>query len=469
VLGAVVCCLGLVALSGVSSQARAVRRHGSALSASRCVTGGSTSQSLVFYGGAKLLSVTNLQICVTGRLTVTFAGDSAAGCAVDGLCGYAGTDTWEPENFGEVSFSTFEQRGRDFTVGTMIIGFPGDPVLSAVQHTQSTGNAARCSDQGSGGGPSFSLPVSAGRVTVGLRAAVTPLLGTRCAGPLDADVAAAMPVRTLRLRRLLRGRLSIDLTGSRRFAAHGLVGTVQSTIVVVLGRPQHPPQPPHSSPPTSGKRGRLAEATYRVTRVGGGAIATVRSSADPSVCGPFDACGLQGAIDVAPGSSAGGFVNLIAEAPLRRPRRDLLSAFGAARGGDPVGIRLRGGGGLVSLRGTVGADLTQANTCRDHVALREASIQLQQRSGRLEISVSPALTQAADPLRTRCPGPDLGTHSLTSASVPLGVIRRHASFTVALHGDSFSDGPYRITTRSTVTLTLRRERVTTLIVRSASS
>lgn len=153
-------------------------------SASGCSSSGSGSSIFLYGSGVKLVSETDLPLCATGRLTVTFAGDPAAGCAAHGLCGYAGTETWQPQNVGDVAISTFEQRGRRFSSGTMIIGGPGNPVLSAVQHSQATGTTTACSDQSQGGGGFFSLPVSAGRVTIGLGHAEQPLLGTRCAGPL---------------------------------------------------------------------------------------------------------------------------------------------------------------------------------------------------------------------------------------------------------------------------------------------
>jgi acetoacetate decarboxylase len=43
-------------------------------------------------------------------------------------------------------------------------------------------------------------------------------------------------------------------------------------------------------------------------------------------------------------------------------------------------------------------------------------------------------------------------------------VLRHRSFTVTLHGNAFGDGPYRVTTRSTLNLTLRRTKVTTQIL-----
>jgi hypothetical protein len=402
-----------------------------------------------------------MAVCATGRLTVTFAGDLAAGCAARGLCGYAGTETWQPQDGGDLSISTVEQRGRRHSTGTMTLGGPGTPVLSAVQRSQTTGTTTACSDQRQDGGGFFSLPVRGGRMTIGLRHGDDPLLGTRCAGPLDADVSTALPWRTVSLNRVLHGRARIDLTGGGRFAAHGLAGTVRSTIVLVIGRPHRSSGSAESSPPPGVKRSRLAEVTYRVTHVGGSAVAAVRSSAVAAVCGPVDACGLEGVIDVAPGTRSGGSVGLTAAAPLRRAKRDLLAALGVASGGNPSGIGVEGAGDA-SLHGQVTADLTQGSACHDQAPLRQTSIQLRQRAGRLDVSVSPAMSQAGDPLRTRCPGPELGSHELTTGSVPLSALR-HPTFTVALHGGSFSDGPYRVTTRSTLTLTLHREKVKTQI------
>ena len=395
---------------------------------------------------------------------MTFAGDPATGCAAHGLCGYAGTETWQPQNGGDLALATFEQHGPRSTIATMILGFPGNPVRSAVQHSQAAGTTMACSDRSQDRVSFFSLPVSGARVSIGLRGAEQPLLGTRCAGPLDADVAAALPSRTVGLNRLRGGDASINLTASGRFDAHGLAGTVRSTIVLVLGRPHRSSGSAGSSPPPGITRNRMAEATYRVTRLNGSAVAAVRSSATAAVCGPFDACGLAGEITVAPGTISGGSVALIATAALRRPKRDLLAALGVANGGNPSGISVEGSGDLPLHSGEVIADLTQGGSaCRDQTRLRQAGIQLRQREHRLQISVSPAVAQADDPLRTRCPGPQLSSHQFTSTSLPLSALRR-PTLTVALHGGSFSDGPYRVTTGSTLTLTLRRAGIKTEIV-----
>lgn len=421
------------------------------------------SSSVVLIGtGSKLVSQTDAPVCVTGGLTVTFAGDPTTGCAARGLCGYAGTETWQPEGVGDLAVATYAQGGRRSTTATMILGDPGNPVLAAVHRSQATGTTTACTDRRQDGDGFFSLRVSGARVTVDLRQPFEPLLGSRCAGPLDADVAAALPSRTLGLKQVVRGDATIDLTGTGRFAAHGLAGTVRSTIVLVLGRPHRASGSGESSPPAGVRRSRVALVTYRVTHIGGSAIATVQSSAVAAVCGPLDACGLTGEIDVAPGTLSGGSVSFIATAPLRRPTRDLLTALGVASGGNPSGIGVEGGGDA-SVRGQVIADLAQGGICHDQAGLRQVGIQSREHAGRLEISVSPDISQADDPLRTRCPGPDLGSHQLTTTSVPLSVLR-HPTVTIAAHGGAFSDGPYRVATQSTLSLTLRRIGIRTQIV-----
>jgi hypothetical protein len=335
-------CAGLLSLAGFSPRARASRPPVSRTVASNC-SSGSESESLFFYAaGAKLVSEVYMPVCATGRLTVNFAGDLAAGCAARGLCGYAGTETWQPRGVGDLAISTFEQHGRRHSTGTMIFGGPGTPVRSALQRSQATGTTTPCSDQNHDAGGFFLLPVSGDRVTIGLRHADEPLLGTRCAGPLDADVRAALASRTVSLNRVLHGDARIDLTGGGRFAAHGLAGTVRSTIVLVLGRSHRPLGSGGSLPPTGVKRSRLAEVHYRVTHVGGSAVAAVRSSAVAAVCGPIDACGLDGAINVVPGTRSGGSVDLIATGSAALPQaRSARSTRGGERR-EPVGHRRAG-------------------------------------------------------------------------------------------------------------------------------
>jgi hypothetical protein len=304
------------------------------------------------------------------------------------------------------------------------------------------------------------------RITLNLLTG-SPLFPTRCAGPLDVDLGTAVPATTLSLGRVVRGHLRIDLRGARRFSAHGFSGVIRSTVVLALGRPRtmHPRQ---GSPVVkSGQRMRFVTVTYRVQRLRGSAVSEVGASRDAAQCGPLDACGLSGTIGFVPGAARGGSVYLTAQAPARRPLRDSLAAVGLGAGGNRGGIAVNGGGDA-PVRGGVVADLAQGGVCRDVTRVSHTQLGLDVRRGRLRVSLSPAESQAADPLRTRCPGPDLGQHVLTSATLPRSALRRR-TLTVSLHGNSFTDGPYTVRTRSTVMLTLRRVRVRTQVFRLPSA
>ena len=248
-------CLGLLSFALASPRARAARASRATCSSD----GASVSGSFFFYAaGAKLVSETDLPVCVTGRLAVTFAGDPATGCAAQGLCAYAGTETWLPQGPGTVSIATFTHHGRRSVSATLLIaGGPGDAVRAAVQRSQPNGVTTACSDSNADAGGFFLLPVSGRRATIGLRRPHGSLLGTRCAGPLDADVAALLPARTVSLSRILHGRTTVDLTGTAPFASHGLAGTFDSTIVLTLGRPNRPPGSPTTTPPPNGRRSRF--------------------------------------------------------------------------------------------------------------------------------------------------------------------------------------------------------------------
>jgi hypothetical protein len=453
---AALCCAGVLGL-GVGSAgagARSVTAHAAA-----CGGGGSGS-FYAYGGGTRIVSELDVPVCVTGGLTVTFAGDPAAGCATVGLCDYSGTETFAPGtgDVGEINLLTTETDGHRSTNASVSIGGPDSPQTSAVQRTVSSGTTNQttsCSDNtnsGRGfGGAAFALPIAHGKATIDFDHAQPALLGSRCAGPLDVDLAAVLPSRTVALRTLEHGETTIELTGGGHFAAHGLSGTVSSTIVLTLGRPQ--PEKQGVAPPGTARTRvtRFATAKYQVTALTGDAVAMVQSSATPAACGPFDACGLGGSITVLPGAAAHGSAFFSAESS-----HDTASQLRAKlRGAGGRRSRLSGAG-LASVTGSVRADLTQEGaTCTDGVALRQFSIRIVRAGHRIAVSLAPARSQASDPLRTRCPGPDLGSHRFASGDLPAGVLRRPA-FSVTLHGLAFHDGPYRVSTHSTLRLTLRR-------------
>jgi len=419
--------------------------------ASLCTNRGGSLSLYASGGPATPLSDTVIPVCTTGRVEVRFSGGPAAG-------GYSGNESWQPQGVGELDVLMYRSHGRTVRNASLVLGGFGGPVQSAVERSAATG-AAACSDRSDGPVGGFFIPTVRGqRITLNL-ASGEPLFGTRCAGPLDVDLRTALPMVNLGLGSVLHGRLRIDLQGAHPFSAHGFSGVARSTLVLRLGRAQTAHQSPPPTEPTSGRRTRIVNVNYQVQSLRGTAVADVRGSSDAAVCGPLDACGLSGTIDVTPGKLRGGSVYLSANAPTRRPLRDLLAAVGLGAGGNRSGIAALGGGSA-HLHGAIAADLTQTQQCRDATTFNQALVLLEAHGDRVQVSLSPAQSQAADPLRTRCPGPELGDNTLTSATLPRSALRRR-TLTVSLKGRSFSDGAYGVGTHSTLVLTLRRVRVST--------
>ncbi len=453
-------CAGSPAVLSAGAGARSVSAHAVGAHAAACGGGQSgTSFFSLSPRGSRIVAETDLPVCVTGSLAVTFTGDPAAGCAADGLCDYSGNESYTPgrQSVGDLNITTIAYRGRRVTTATLSIGGPGALSASAVQRTVSTATGTQttsCSDDaGSGGGlfaAFFNLHATRRHVTIDL-ARTSPILGSRCAGPLAVDVASAMPFRTVPVRTVQRGDTTIDLSGGGQFAAHGMSGTVASTLMLAVGRPQRVRQIPARKPSGHRRVGHTALIAYRVTRVAGRAVATVQSSTTAALCGPFDGCGLAGTITVLPGASTHGSAFLSAlssHASVRRLRAEL-------RGGGPPTAKLEGGG-AAQTHGTVQAQVTQDSaTCSDSVVLHQFDLRLARHGHWLRVSLSPSESQAADPLRTRCPGPDLGSHIFATARVPATRLSRR-TLTATLRGRAFSDGPYDVTTRSTLAVTLRR-------------
>lgn len=467
--------LALVALAGWaallatigSTHARSTMRGGAS---SSC---GSSSSLFAFGFGGTVLSNTSVSVCGTGRVQVSFTGHLSPGCP--GGCAYTGTQVWQPQGGGDLEITAVRIRGRRRLFTTLTIGAAGS-AQSAVERSEPNGDMTACSDSSngagnasfaSGAGAFLSPAVHGGRLVLDLARNPPALFGTRCAGPLAVDLGAALPTASISLRRIARGGGVIDLRGSHAFAAHGFAGVVRSTLVLHLGRAKisHPSTRSRSGIPR-GRRFTDVSVTYRVERLQGGAVAAVRTLSDPGQCGPFDACGLSGTITMAAEVAHGGSVSLSASTFATRPRRDLLAAVGLSARGNPAGIGV-GGGGEQSLRGTLAADLRQDGECRDQTRLSTTAVQLQSHDGRLLVSLSPVSTQAPDPLRTRCPGPDLGQHALALATLPRSALHGRV-VTMALHGNAFGDGPYRVRIRSTLMLTLRRVRVRTQTFRVPS-
>lgn len=417
------------------------------------------AKSIFLYSGSfRALSQTTIPVCASGGITVGFHS-TPQGCSSGRPCGYIGTETWRPTGGGVLSLVVGRQGGHRVTDASLSLGF-GASVLETVTRTTATGHSSTCRDRNGQFAGFLSPQVRVGRLTIGLggaRPARTgpgqpPLLGTQCAGPLDRDLGAALPAGSFALGAVRRGHVRLDLSGAHPFASRDFAGEVSSDLVLSLGRART--GPPAGSVPSQGQRIRNLVDTYRVQRLRGQLSAGVTGSSDLGVCGRLDACGARGTIHVAARAVSGGRVFVSATGPARRPVRDFLTALGRGRGGDRSGITVSGGGGA-SVLGTVTTHLRTPARCRDTAPVTTVALRLRAHGGRMQIALSGAGGLAGDLLRTRCPGPALGSRRLAAGSVPLTAFSR-PTVTVTLHGARFAAGPYRVTDVGSFTLTLHR-------------
>jgi hypothetical protein len=397
--------------------------------------------------GERLVSLTTLPTSTNGQLVVGFHGDPATGCALRGLCGYSGTIVLSP---GDATIALIELRHRRHITyqASFLPGF-GDQATTTLAHVDRAGGkgtAGLCADAQQ---PN-SLPASishGGLLTLALVGRHTSILSTRCAGPLDADVASAAPTVLVPVKRLLKGHLTLRLSGTRAFAANGFAGTVSSTVVIHVGAPDH--QGGLGS--ASSNRTQTVTERFSLVRQTGQLVARVRGSASPVFCQPLDSCGISGTITIHP-RFVGALATLTAAAYTRRPYRDMLAALGVSRQGNPRGIQVYGS--IMSTQaGVVTADLTQPGPCVDSARLEDGTIGVFGHGGAF------GATFVAPSLRTRCPGPSPLLASLALARFSRGVLDRREITLTFRPMRSFTDDGYVASMRGSITLVLRQGRV----------
>jgi hypothetical protein len=401
--------------------------------------------------GAKIVSQTSINAAVRGDLVVTFRGDAVAGCAAHGLCSYAGTIVIRPRS-AQLTVVTYRRGGRIGHSVLTAFGVPDGGYTTSAHVTRSAGAAAEgtCADVA----PStFGGQIPAGThgrlLTIRLLGRSGSLLQTRCAGPRDGDLSAASPTVTVPLARFLRGRMTLDLSGTRTFASHGFAGTVTSTLTMKLGRPQS--QSGKASFPPGIKTRRVRTVTEQLTlvRVRGGLTGTVSGTSNPIVCGLLDSCGLSETLSLGSGMR-GASASVSATGPARRPYADFLAALGLSRSGRSRGI---GVFGSVSWLANIRVVMTQAGSvCSDSAATGAVG---------LSLGLGHPLGGFTGFWRTRCPGPSFeNVRPLLGASVDRAALARR-EFTVALGGSATSsDDGYVIVAHGRLTLRVRRGRIT---------
>jgi hypothetical protein len=438
--------------------------------------GGGGSFGLVDFGGSVAgghSAFASLE--VTGSVTVDFHGDTSAGCAAAHLCDTAGTVRWDPSGAATLFAFAYREHGKRFEQGYLTLGEdePGTGPPRTTAHVRRTGApGSLCADGASSFAAEVQTPERRGSslalriIDVG-RSPNGDVLRTHCAGPMAADVAELLPARIISERQLLRRGRTLDFSTDRSFSAHGLAGTVRSTVRMKLMGGDRVPNTDSSNPPRGTRqiRRRTVEVGYRVERVSGTILASVHGLPDPDQCGPLDACGLSGSLTISHSASS-GTAFLYANASARHSRGDLLHALGLVRGRRSSGIDRGGSVYWGRDRGTVSSELSRDGTpaCAD-------SGPLPQGAGSLELSYSGSRVTAAylvDPyggselLRIRCPGPgsaDTAGPIASSASFPRSVFR-HRRVTLRLRrGTRFTGVGYGGRTSPDVTIVLRRTRI----------
>lgn len=409
----------------------------------------------------------------SGVLTVQFHGDPAAGCARWGLCRYTGTVTWRPPPGGTVQIQV--TGGRHPTTSAVLSpsfgpgpGSPGGVTTASVQMAggSSPAPAAHCVDAVPGG--AFTqFPVHRGRVTVLLARAEPPLLVTRCAGPRAPDVLPRLPAPTLSLAALERGRATVSLAASRTLGAHGLSGSISSTLALHLGSPRRVTTGGGGGlgPGPGFTRVRELDVLYHAT-IAGSMVEEITGAINPLLCGPLGSCGASGTITLTP-RARGVRLQLIAQEPATKSRRRLLAAVGLA-GGPSRGVKAIGFGAWPG-GGSIRADLTQGSErCQDVARLGLGLLVVGTAGGGLKVAYGPGSDLSGGASVTHCPGPLPASGTPALARIPLSSMRGRTTRISLVTGSRTSDDGYQIRFVPHLTVTLTRVGTRVRIVRQPS-
>jgi hypothetical protein len=410
---------------------------------------GGSSVSFGIVPGGQLLSDTSTSVHISGRFAVSFSGSTAAGCASAGVCGYSGTIVWRPAPQDQLDVLKFRQHGK-IHYQALLSGDDINLPETEARVTRGSGPSATvCSDAQSAYDNAPSTAVHGSFLSIQLLSAQGSLLSTRCAGPVDGDLAAVPGVK-LKLTSLNSGHATGDLRGVTAFQSHGFSGTVRSTVVLSFARARNQPPTPL---PKSVHRQRIRTVVEHLQLVSatGSEQVSVTGSSDLAVCRQLDSCGLTGTVSWTPTPTAVDAYVEVAE-PATRSFRQLLAVLHGKPG--PIKHPLIYGQISWTDNASLQARTMQGGTtCTDAQPLGRATIELIAVSATAIAGYSPS-----DSLRTRCPGPEL-TGSGPSERFPVALLSK-PKFTLALAlGPSFSDDGYTVSQRGGLSLKLRRGRV----------
>jgi hypothetical protein len=392
----------------------------------------------------------------SGSLVVEWESDPAT-CEPVGRCGLRGLTTWRAPERGRLHLfppGPGGARSASLSLGEL---FASAGTLAA---TRVRRGSHLCADASPGEGFAF-VEGSAGRLSFRVADLVPGILTTSCAGPVFDDVESALPSIEVPYSRVRRGRMRVRLAGEGSFAAHGLRGSVRSTVTLRLGAPARDRgEEPGPRLPT--ERVRYLVNRFRVAEIRGEIGLDVAGAAAADECAPLDSCGLRGVVRVVPRVTAGSG-SLIARVPVRHGRRAALASVGLRPGGVLPGTIAFGGAGWAG-PGMIVASLSRADDpspCRDSVLMRYGGVVLEPHGSRVTASLHVDIAGGAEfgaSGRTRCPGPLLGGGGapLAEAELPLVAFgARRVEVPLARTAPLADDG-WTIAARPAVTVVLER-------------
>ena len=341
-----------------------------------------------------------VNVALTGSLTIAWTGSPAAGCAAAGVCGVSGSVEM---HLGNSSASS--------SGGPAPLEVTDPSAVARVQTTAPDGAVITCADLVP---VDFSLAVrrigGAPRTTIDTPTSLALPSAGRCAGPTGSDLSGlSLPARRF-------GAHGYDMSGHSTATGGPFQVTVFSSVHAHITFGSQGGQPPlggtsfpgGSTHPTKPRSALEESATvvYRLSGLGG-ALTTGFAGLAAPLCDPVGACGASGRLVqsfTARGTVSFSGTRLVSRrvgqaaalADLRRGRLRLFDTF-------PVS----------SIRVTTDETISESHgvACRDTSTVRLGSSSTSDRAhgttDELTLSPNPGAFPggALDPFRTRCPGP----------------------------------------------------------------
>jgi hypothetical protein len=428
--------------------------------------------------GAELVQTISIPVKIDGTVQVDFTGDPAAGCGGPcGLSGFpSGSLTWDPTGEADLVVSEYRTAdGRKLTASLFFLGGSeqdGPTTTAHVIRTAASGPDGVCSDARvatltfldfSADSSSFvearllrGLPDDPG------------LFRTRCGGPIERDLVAALPSVALDRTLLRKGGADVDLSGTRPFTGDGFAGTARSSVKLHLGVPRIAGPAPRRSAPRRppAYAPRTVIAVYRVEQLTGSVVTDFTGDAEQPICGPLDVCGASGTVRLLPSVSSGR-ATFAAYGPARRVSgRNLRAALGLRTVPRLPIITASGVADWNRDSGSASETFTApgGSTCSDTVPLAGGFVSFWVGPRRVFAAYGRGPGSFADPLRTRCPGPSIADaaegHPLATGSLSRKAFRKQRVTITLSRGRPFEAAPYAGVTRAALTIVLRRTRVT---------